>query len=84
MGIEVEERPLSIDEIIDAYKNGQLQGIVRYRYSSHHFNDKRIRYRDFVMTFETEKWKIAPEIGRTMNAIKEGKAEDKYGWMVKV
>jgi hypothetical protein len=36
------------------------------------------------MTFETEKWKVGTEISRRMNAIKEGKAEDKYGWMVKV
>jgi branched-chain amino acid aminotransferase len=36
------------------------------------------------MTFETEKWKTSPEIKRRMDAIKEGRAEDKYGWMVKV
>jgi branched-chain amino acid aminotransferase len=84
MGMEVEERPLSIDEIIEAYKNGKLQEAFGTGTAATISMIKELRYQDFVMTFETEKWKIAPEVGRTLNAIKEGKTEDKYGWMVKV
>lgn len=84
MGMKVEERPLSIDEIIEAYKNGQLREAFGTGTAATISMIKELRYQDFVMTFETEKWKIAPEVGRTMNAIKEGKAEDKYGWMVKL
>lgn len=83
-GMEVEERPLSIDEIIDAYKKGALKELFGTGTAATISMIKELRYQDFVMTFETEKWKIAPEIARTMNAIKEGKIEDKYGWMVKV
>lgn len=84
MGIEVQERPLSIDEIIEAYKNGKLQEAFGTGTAATISMIEELRYRDFVMTLDIEKWKIAPEIGRTMNAIKEGKGEDKYGWMVKV
>jgi len=84
MGMKVEERPLSIDEIIEAYKNGQLREAFGTGTAATISMIKELRYQDFVMTFETEKWTIAPEVGKTMNAIKEGKAEDKYGWMVKV
>jgi branched-chain amino acid aminotransferase len=84
MGMEVEERPLSIDEIIDAYKKGELNELFGTGTAATISMIKELRYQDFVMTFDTEKWKIAPEIARTMNAIKEGKIEDKYGWMVKV
>ncbi|HSN07690.1 MAG TPA: branched-chain amino acid aminotransferase [Hanamia sp.] len=84
MGMDVEERPLSIDEIIDAYKKGELNELFGTGTAATISMIKELRYQDFVMTFDTEKWKIAPEIARTMNAIKEGRIEDKYGWMVKV
>jgi branched-chain amino acid aminotransferase len=84
MGVEVEERRLSIDEIEDAYKKGTLTEIFGTGTAATISLIKELRYKDFVMTFETEKWKTSPEIKRRMNAIKEGKAEDKYGWMVKV
>ncbi len=84
MGIQVEERPLSIDEIIESYKNGELKELFGTGTAATISMIKELRYQDFVMTFDNGKWKIAPEVGRTMNAIKEGKIEDKYGWMVKV
>jgi len=84
MGITVEERPLSIDEILEAYKNGELKELFGTGTAATISMIKELRYEDFVMTFDTEKWKISPEVGRKLNAIKEGKTEDKYGWMVKV
>jgi branched-chain amino acid aminotransferase len=84
MGMKVEEKRLSIDEIEDAYKKGILTEIFGTGTAATISLIKELRYKDFVMTFETEKWKTSPEIKRRMNAIKEGKAEDKYGWMVKV
>jgi branched-chain amino acid aminotransferase len=45
---------------------------------------KELCYKDFVMTFETENWKIAPKAGRILNDIKEGKLPDTYGWLWKI
>ena len=84
MGIEVEERLISIDEITGAYKNGQLSEVFGTGTAATISMVKELCYNDFVMTFETEKWKIAPQVGRILNDIKEGKAEDKYGWLWKV
>jgi branched-chain amino acid aminotransferase len=84
MGLEVEERNLSIDEIEEAYKKGTLHEVFGTGTAATTSFIKELRYKDFVMTFETEKWKVGTEIRRRMNAIKEGKAADKYGWMVKV
>jgi branched-chain amino acid aminotransferase len=84
MGMKVEEKRLSIDEIEDAYKKGILTEIFGTGTAATISLIKELRYKDFVMTFETEKWKTSPEIKRRMDAIKEGRAEDKYGWMVKV
>lgn len=84
MGIEVEERLISIDEITGAYKNGQLSEVFGTGTAATISMVKELCYNDFVMTFETEKWKVAPQVGRTLKDIKEGKAGDKYGWLWKV
>ena len=84
MDIQVEERQVSIDEIVEAYKKGQLSEVFGTGTAATISMVKELCYNDFVMTFETEKWKIAPQIGRTLNDIKEGKTEDKYGWLWKI
>ena len=45
---------------------------------------KELRYKDFVMNFDVDKWQTAPEIKRKMNAIREGRDTDTYEWMQKV
>lgn len=84
MGIRVEERPLSIDEITSAYKKGELKELFGTGTAATISLIKELCYRDFVMDFDTEKWKIAPEVKHKLNEIKEGKAEDKCGWLVKI
>ena len=83
MGLKVEERRLGMDEIMEAYKNKDLKEIFGTGTAATISPIKELRYKDFVMTFETEKWKDAPEVKRRLNDIKEGRAEDKYHWMVK-
>jgi hypothetical protein len=36
------------------------------------------------MNFDVEKWDIAPSIKSRMSAIKEGREDDKYNWLVKL
>jgi len=36
------------------------------------------------MQFDVENWKTAPTIKNWLTDIREGRREDKYGWMVKV
>lgn len=83
-GMEVEERKLSIDEIVESYKNGKLLEVFGTGTAATISKIKELRYKDFVMTFDTDKWEVAPAIKNRMTDIKEGKAEDKLGWMVKV
>jgi branched-chain amino acid aminotransferase len=45
---------------------------------------KELRYKDYVMEFDTNKWKISPTLKKLLTDIREGRKEDKYGWMVKV
>ena len=84
MGFKVEERPLSIDEIIDAYKAGSLFEVFGTGTAATISLIKELRYKDFVMEFDVEKWKTAPTLKTWLSEIRESKREDKFGWMWKI
>jgi branched-chain amino acid aminotransferase len=83
-GFKVEERPLSIDEIIDAHKAGLLYEVFGTGTAATISMIKELKYKDYVMQFDTDLWRTAPTIKKWLTEIREGKREDKYGWMVKV
>jgi len=83
-GFTVEERRLSIDEIIDSYKSGILYEVFGTGTAATISYIKELRYKDFVMTFDVDNWKTAPTIKKWLTDIREGRREDKYGWMMKV
>ena len=84
MGYHVEERNLSIDEIMDAYKAGTLAEVFGTGTAATISMIKELKYKEFVMKFDVEKWSIAPEIKRRMDAIKYGQEPDIYGWLYKI
>jgi len=84
MGYKVEERPISIHEIIDAYKAGQHVEAFGTGTAATISLIKELKYKDFVMNFEVEKWKAGPTLKTWMTEIREGLREDKYHWMWKV
>ncbi|MEP7109938.1 MAG: branched-chain amino acid aminotransferase [Ferruginibacter sp.] len=84
MGFRVEERPLSIDEIIDAYRVGTLNEIFGTGTAATISLIKELKYKEYVMQFDVEKWSIAPEIKRRMDAIKYGLEPDVYGWLLRI
>ena len=83
-GFTVEERSLSIDEIIDAYKAGILYEVFGTGTAATITMIKELRYKDLVMNFNVDQWKTAPTIKKWLTDIREGRREDKYGWMTKV
>jgi branched-chain amino acid aminotransferase len=84
MGFTVEERPVSVDELIGAYKAGHLHEVFGTGTAATISLIKELRYKDFVMHFDTDKWQTAPTVKKWLTDIREGRREDKYGWMVKV
>jgi branched-chain amino acid aminotransferase len=84
MGLKVEERPLSIDDIKDAYKAGSLREVFGTGTAATVSMIKELRYKDFVMQFDVESWKTAPTLKKWIMDIREGRREDKYGWMAAV
>ena len=84
MGYKVEERPISIHEVIDAYKAGQHVEAFGTGTAATISLIKELKYKDFVMSFDVEKWKAGPVLKTSMTEIREGLREDKYQWMWKI
>ena len=84
MGFKVEERPISIDDIVNAYKAGILYEVFGTGTAATISLIKELRYKDFVMRFDVEKWRTAPAIKQKLNAIRYGQTPDNYGWMLKI
>src|SRR6476646_6854736 len=84
MGLKVEERPISIDEIIDAHKAGTLKEVFGTGTAATVTLIRELRYKDYVMEFDTTKWKTVPEVKRRLDNIREGNAPDTHGWMFKI
>lgn len=84
MGIKVEERKINIDEVIAAYKAGKVAEVFGTGTAAVIAPVKELNYKGFRMEFNPDNYKISKHIKSWLNDIREGKAEDKYGWMVKV
>ncbi len=84
LGLNVEERRLSMDEIVEAYKKGTLREVFGTGTAATISPIKELAYKDFVMKFDVDKWTVAPDVKKRMSDIKEGNVEDSFGWLVKV
>jgi branched-chain amino acid aminotransferase len=84
MGFNVEERSLSIDDVIDAHKAGLLYEVFGTGTAATISLIKELRYKDYVMEFNTDNWKTAPGLKKRLDDIRYGVSGDKYGWMHKI
>ena len=84
MGYEVEEKMISIDEIIDLYKAGQLTEVFGTGTAAVIAPIKELRYKDFEMHFDMEKNDAGKGLKSLVTEIRTGKSADKYGWLYPV
>lgn len=83
MGFKVEERPLSLDDVMDAYKAGLLYEVFGTGTAATISLIKELRYKDYVMKFDVDAWQTAPEIKKRLDDIRYGRREDTHSWMLK-
>lgn len=83
-GYAVEERPLSIEEVKDAYRKGQLVEAFGSGTAAVVANISRIKDTDIDMKFDESHWTLSQKIKSFINGVRVGKVEDKYGWTVPV
>ena len=84
MGLNVEERNISIDELIAAYEAGSYMEVFGTGTAATISYIKELLYKDYSLYFDTTKWHIAPELKQQLTDIREGNAEDKYDWLMPV
>ena len=84
MGKSVEERKINIDEIVEAYKNGDLLEAFGTGTAAVVSAIRQLTYKGNDMIFDTDHMPVATELAQLLAAIRSGEAEDKYGWIVKV
>jgi branched-chain amino acid aminotransferase len=84
MGFKVEEKKISVDDLIDAHKAGILYEVFGTGTAATITQIKELRYKDYVMEFDVNNSRTAPELKKRLTDIREGRASDKYGWMYKI
>lgn len=84
MGIAVAERKISIDELIEAHKAGLVSEVFGSGTAATISLIKELKYKDYVMHFDTKSWTIAPALKNRLDAIRTGHTPDLHGWMVKI
>lgn len=81
-GYNVEERPLHIDEIVEAYRAGQLKEAFGTGTAASIAPIADLTYRDEKMSLPPqEEWKLAPWLRDELNAIRYGRKPDTRGWV---
>ncbi len=84
MNIPIEERKISIDEVVNAYKSGKISEVFGTGTAAVIAPIKELNYKGFIMDFDTDNYKISGSVKSWLNDIREGRIADKYGWMWKV
>lgn len=83
-GLKVEERRISIDELIGAHRGGQLTEIFGSGTAATISYIKELKYKDYIMHFDTGSFKTAPLAKKILTEIREGKRADAHSWLLKV
>lgn len=82
-GIDVEEKKISVDEVIDAQKSGKLEEVFGTGTAAVISPVGKLRYVDDVMLINGGNiGELSQKLYDTMTGIQYGKLEDKFGWRV--
>ncbi|MCO6496123.1 MAG: branched-chain amino acid aminotransferase [Chitinophagaceae bacterium] len=84
MGVKVEERDLSIGEIKERHKAGELTEAFGTGTAATVLMIRELADNDDTLLFPEDKWKVGPAVKAKLDAIREGSAADTYNWMVEV
>ncbi len=84
-GLEVEERKISVDELIEAQKSGKLEECFGSGTAAVISPVGTLRYKDDVMQIgDGTTGKLSQKLYDTVTGIQNGTVEDKFGWVVNV
>ena len=84
LSIKTEERHISIDEVVEAYKKGEVNEVFGMGTAAVISLVKELKYKDVIMKFDTSSFKIAAKVKNKLNEIRHGLVADKHNWMFKI
>lgn len=84
LGKIVEEREISVDELVNAYSAGLLTEAFGAGTAATIAKIAELRYKDFVMQFDPANMPLADEVKSILTAIRDGIAPDPRGWMLPI
>ncbi len=81
----IEVRPITIDEIVEAYKTGQLREAFGAGTAAVVSHVEAIGYQDLIMELPAiETREIGEMLKAEISGLRDGTIEDNYGWIVPV
>ncbi len=84
-GIPVEERRVSLEELLDAQQDGSLEEVFGTGTAAVISPVGQLRYQDQVMSIGTGKiGQLSQQLFDSLTALQWGRSEDTYGWTVEV
>ncbi len=84
MGIKVEERRLSVEELVNAYDEGKLEDAFGTGTAATIAHIQSITHGNKVMKLnDPSERELSNKIKEHLEAYKRGRVEDKHGWLVK-
>lgn len=84
-GMDVQEREVSVSELVEAMDSGKLQEAFAVGTAATVTHISEIGHEGRVYTLpDVEKREVAPRILKALNDIRYGRAEDPFGWLVRV
>ncbi len=81
-GYKVVERPITIDEVVEAYDNGKLKEVFGTGTAAVVAPVEKIKYKDHILQLDQNIEKLSTLAYNTINGIRNRTIEDKYGWIV--
>ena len=81
-GMDVEERPISVKEVVEAARNGNLKEMFGMGTAAVVSQINGLGFRDELFEIPTPEDGYAMRIKKGLTDIRQGRTEDKFGWMV--
>jgi branched-chain amino acid aminotransferase len=84
-GYQVEERLISMDELVDAWSKGKLEECFGAGTAALMAPVSHIQHGDISIELPAQSnWKIAPMLKSELNGIRSGRIADRFGWIVPI
>jgi branched-chain amino acid aminotransferase len=83
-GIVVDERLISIDELVESYKKGELTEVFGSGTAAVVANVQKLAIHEEMLEFDVDNYKVGPLVKNILNKLRSGEIEDRFGWTKKI